>query len=103
MTEDDSMFSNLARLQLSVLLAFVAEMTGNMAGILASLADTKITLSVYFFATPSDSDREHVEVASTEILADYPESFTLDSTCKLISELKDLRLPWLYLRAEARR
>lgn len=95
--------SEAARLRLSILRAFLGEITGNVAGILASIEDVKIILSVYFFVEPSEEDREHVEVGSTEIIADYPDSFSLETELHLISELKDFQLPWIFLRAEVER
>ena len=98
----ESLF-DAARLQLSVLRAFAGEVTGNVAGILASFMEMRIVLAVYFFIEPSEEDREHIEVASTEILADYHDMFSLETELHLISEINDFRLPWLFLRAEVKR
>jgi hypothetical protein len=96
-------FSSLALLQLSVMRAFIGKVSQNLAGILAVIVSPQIQLCVYFFEEPSDEDRVNVEVAETEIIADYPDSYSVETSCYLISNLDHLNRPWVFLRAEAER
>ena len=76
------------RLRLSAQRALLGHVTANMAAVAVVLEDKKVVLSVYFFSTISELDREHTEEAAADIIADFPAEYGLDTRYLQASELK---------------
>lgn len=88
-------------LKLSVMRGLVEEVTENLAGVYASIEGARIFLFAYFFEEPTEDDREHIEMAATLVIADYPAPFSIETHFDLISNAPRKGIPWFFLRAEA--
>lgn len=87
-------------LKLSVQRALVGAVTENLAALTAGLAGSEIRLIATFFTGPSDDDREYVECAATEVIADFPSPYTIATEYRSLEEGRPRQLDfWAFLRA----
>jgi hypothetical protein len=87
-------------LKLSVQRALVGAVTENLAALTAGLAGLEIRIIATFFTAPSENDREYVECAATEVIADFPSPYTIATECHSLEAGRPKRLDfWAFLRA----
>jgi Bacterial toxin 50 len=94
-------FTNHAYLRLSVQRGLLGNVTSNLAGIYTNSGDKTIVISAYFFDAPSDEDIASVEDAAGEVIADYPDDYSVTTHYGLMSEIRFNQFEWNFLRAEA--
>lgn len=94
-------FNDPSFLRLSVQRALVGSITANMAALHAQLEEKQVSISVYFFHGPTDEDKEHAEEAAGYVMADFPDSYTLETQYGLVTDIKLNAVEWNFLRAEA--
>jgi len=97
-----------AKLLLSVQRALLGVIPGNVRKIQVQWHDKKINLVVFYEKTLSESDKEDLSCAETEIIADFPAGYEILPTQFIqrnfpspIEEIKDLNSSaWVYERKE---
>jgi hypothetical protein len=90
-----------AYLRLSVQRSLLGNVTVNLAGLRAELGGMVILIDAYFFNAPSEEDRELVDVAASEVIADYPDGYTVETHLGVLSEIDVKGFTWDFLRSEA--
>jgi hypothetical protein len=99
MTSD---FANIGMLKQFVQGGLIGNVTANLAAVFAQLNGTRITMSVYFFEEVAEADREYIEVAATQIVANFPEGYSIETRYGLLAEMElESTLNCVFLRAEA--
>jgi hypothetical protein len=94
-------FNDPAFLKWSVQRALVGNVTANLAAVHAKLENFQIQIFAYFFDEPNEDDSESIEVAASEVIADFTENYTVETRFGLISDVKLNAIEWNFLRAEA--
>lgn len=80
----------------------LGKVTANLAAVFAELSETQIIMSTYFFEKATDADREYIELAATEIIANFPAGYTIETRYRLLSDMElASTLNCVFLRAEA--
>lgn len=93
--------NEIQELALSVQRALLGEITSNMAAITAGLRDRTVLLRAYCFGPVTDEDKEHLSLAATQVIADYPEPWTIEESCISLLESKLGFLDiFIFMRAE---
>jgi hypothetical protein len=96
----DIAFKDSGFVKLSVQRALLGNVTSNLAGVHAERKDRRVVLSAYFFDEPSEDDREHIEDAATEGIADFLDGHVVETVFGLYSESAMDRPGWCFLRAK---
>ena len=92
----------IGKLKLCVQRALLGQITANLAAVFAHFDEKRIVLSAYFFKEATEDDRENFEVTATEVVADYPDGFTIETRYEGLVKLRvDSTLNCVFLRAEA--
>src|SRR6185312_10729045 len=65
-------------LKASIQLAMVGEITANMAAITCGIEDCVIRVRCSCFDGPTDEDRERFSFMAGEVIADFPEPYTIN-------------------------
>jgi hypothetical protein len=92
----------LVRLKLSVQRALLGNVSAEMAAVRARLNDAQIVLEVFFFGDTPDADRQTVEEVAAEVIADFPETYSIQTNCVRLSDLSQQEVSqFLFLRADA--
>lgn len=92
-----------ANRRLSVQRSLVGNVTANLAGLHAELRGKTILIDAYFFNAPSEEDRELIDDAATEVIADYPDGYMIEIHLGALSEINVKGITWDFLRSEASR
>ncbi|HDK6330971.1 hypothetical protein AAHY48_19675 [Klebsiella variicola subsp. variicola] len=90
-------------LKLSVQRALFGNVTPNIRAVVAELSGKNISLLFYFDGQIDDDDKELVSVIETEIIADFDEDFTVDTTVKRLDPpqpIKNKHGLLIYIRKE---
>ena len=88
-------------LKLSVQGALLGSVTSNLAAVHAELKGTMIVVSVYFFDDPSENERDLIDSAATEVIADFTEGYSIETHYYRAANLVFDKPGWCFLRAEA--
>ena len=95
-------FDEIATLKQFVQVGLLGKVTANLAAVFAQRYGKRITLLNYFFQEPTEADHEYIELAATEIIANFPTGYTVDTRYDLLSEMElESTLNCVFLRAEA--
>ena len=93
--------SENASLRLSVQRALLGAVSPNLYGACADLRDDLVVLTWYVAAFMPADEREDLQAAATEVIADYPEGYDIDER---FVEVADPSMPlrttgaWTFLR-----
>lgn len=69
---------NSIELKLSLQRALLGEITDNLVAVTSSLNGTHIKIVAYFKGNLSEEDIERVQDIGTEVIADFPEPYTIE-------------------------
>jgi hypothetical protein len=103
-TSPHAMNPEEARLNLrcSIQRALLGEVRSNWAAVTCSVHDRKVLILLFVWGRVSSDDRAGLSAAGAEVVADFPEDYTIEEECRA---LEDSRLSvldfWAFLRAEA--
>jgi hypothetical protein len=88
-------------LRLSVQRALLGQVTGNLYAVTCGINTRTILLVAYFSGPVCDEDIERIRCVGTEIIADFPEGYSIQESCHSLQE-EALRVLdfWALLRAE---
>lgn len=93
-----------AEVLLSLQRALLGEIGLNVRGITCDWDTTSITIQCIFDGEISDDDQEAMEVACTEVMADFPPDVTVNRACKRLDAPEPLNshtlTVWVYRRKE---
>ena len=95
-------FENIGRLKLFVQRGLLGHVTRNLAAAFAHLEGTRIVVAAYFFDEATEKDHEYVEIAATEVIADFPSGYTIETRYGVLKDMElNSMLTCVFLRAEA--
>ena len=95
-------FENTRRLKLFVQRGLLGHVTRNLAAVFAHFEGTRIIVATYFFDEASEKDREYIEIAATEVIADFPSGYTIETCYGVLMDMElNSMLTCVFLRAEA--
>lgn len=90
-------------LRLSLQRALLGNVTPNIRAVIAELSGKNISLLFYFEGEVDDDDEELASVIETEIIADFDDDFTVDTTVQRLDypqRIKNTKGLLVYLRKE---
>jgi len=93
--------SENASLRLSMQRALLGAVSPNLYGACADLRDKTVVLTWYVAAVMPEEERQDLQVAATEVIADYPDGYLIDER---FVEIADPSTPltttgaWTFLR-----
>ena len=89
-------------LKLSAQCGLLGHVTANLAGVHGHIEEKRVLLWAYFFAEPTEDDRECIELTATEVIADFPTGYTIETHFGLRTEINlNAKVSWIFLRVEA--
>lgn len=95
-------FDHIAALKQFVQVGLLGKVTANLAAVFARRYEKRITLLSYFFEEATVVDHEYIELAATEIIANYPAGYTVETRYGLLADMElESTLNCVFLRAEA--
>lgn len=91
--------NDLCLLKLSLQRALIGTITVNVRAVTAGIAKEEVTVSVYYYAPPSEEETEEFAVIATEVIADFPAPYRIQ-THFIIGESVPLKMLdfWAYMR-----
>ena len=92
------------RLLLSIQRALLDKIPCSLRGVTVGWDKSEIIINCFFDGEISESDRELMEVAATEVIADFPSSYTISLDC-FRKDAPEKIYPytlkeWVYIRYE---
>lgn len=90
----------LVTLKLAVQAALIGEVTSRMVSITCGLRNRHIQIRAYVSGEVQDADIERVQFISTEVIAEFPEGYTIEESCCSVGDEKEEMLDfWAFRRA----
>ncbi|MCT4713942.1 hypothetical protein MUA01_02905 [Enterobacteriaceae bacterium H18W14] len=89
--------------RLSLQRALLGKVTENIRGVIASLDENNILLTFYYDGAITEEDKENASEIETEVIADFDEEFTIDTSVKRFDYPQPIKLDngfLVYLRKE---
>jgi hypothetical protein len=92
----------LSTLKFSIQRALIGEVTTDWAAVTCSVQDKKILILLFVWGPVKPSDRQGISSVAAEVIADFPDDYTIDEDCRSLdnSSLSVLDF-WAFMRAEA--
>ena len=84
----NSDFDDIAALKQFVQVGLLGKVTANLAAVFVQRCGKGITLLNYFFQEPTEADREYIELAATEIIANSLAGYTIETRYSLLADMK---------------
>jgi hypothetical protein len=91
---------DLSYLKLSVQRGLLGNVTANLGAFHASLTERKIHVTAYFFGSTRQLDLECIEDCLTQIIADFPDGYTISSRIEFEKTPLPLGGAWCFVHAE---
>ena len=96
-----SAFEPLVTLKLSIQCALLGEVTGRLIGVTCGLKERHIQIRAYLSGKVTKKDIERIEFIGAEVIADFPDGYTIDQTCVSADGIEPEMLDfWAFLRAK---
>ena len=95
------MEDNAVTLKLSLQRALSGEVTENLIAVTARIGRSKILIRAYYDHQATEYETERISLVATEVVADFPDSFSVDEQVRLIGGKDDLEVLdfWAYRRS----
>jgi hypothetical protein len=95
------MFEPLLTLKLSVQVALLGEVPGRLVRVTCGLKDRHIQIRAYFSGRVTEEDIERIQCVGAEVIADFPEGYTIDETAVSVDDGEPEMLDfWAFIRAK---
>jgi hypothetical protein len=75
-----STFEPLVSLKLSIQRALLGEVTDRLVAVTCGLKERHIEIRAYISGNITDEDIERIQSVSTEVIADFPDGYTIDES-----------------------
>jgi hypothetical protein len=96
-----STFELLVTLKLSVQRASLGEVTGRLVAVTCGLKERRVQIRAYVSGRVTEQDLEHVSFIGGEVIADFPDGYTIEESCVSVSDGEPEMLDfWAFLRAK---
>lgn len=93
-------FEPLLTLKLSIQRALLGEVTDRLASLTCGLSGTQIRFRAYFRGRPREDDIERISFVGAEVIADFPEGYTIEEACLSVDDGEPEMLDfWAFVRA----
>jgi hypothetical protein len=90
----------LVALKLAVQAALIGEVTNRIASVTCGLKNRHIQIRAYVSGEIQDADIERVQFISTEVIANFPEGYTIEASRDSVGHEKEEMLDfWAFRRA----
>ncbi len=94
-------FEDLLTLKLSVQRALLGEVTDRLVRVTCGLKDRHIQIRAHFSGRITEEDIERIQCVGTEVIADFPEGYTIDETAVSVDHEEPEMLDfWAFIRAK---
>ena len=94
-----SAFEPLLTLKLSIQRALLGEVTGRLVGVTCGLKERQIQIRAYMSGIVSKQDIERIGSIGAEVIADFPDGFTIDESCVSADGIEPEMLDfWAFLK-----
>lgn len=94
-------FDPLLTLKLSIQVALLGEVTDRLVRVTCGLKDRQIQVRAYFSGRVTEEDIERIQFVGTEVIADFPEGYTIDETAVSVDDGEPEMLDfWAFVRAK---
>jgi hypothetical protein len=91
----------LVTLKLSIQVALLGEVTERLVSVTCGLKDRHIQIKAYFSGKVTEEDLERMQSVGAEVIADFPEGYTIDESCASVNETNEEMLDfWAFRRAD---
>ena len=92
-------FEPLATLKCSIQRALVGEVPPRLEAVTCKLNGHEIQINTYFRGAVTNEDIDLVQCISTEVIADFPEGYSIEERCASTDEGEPVMLEfWAFLR-----
>jgi hypothetical protein len=81
--------------------SLLGNVVSNLAGVYMDVSGEVVRFVACYFSEPTPYDKEHLDDAAAETMADFSDGYLLDMHHVLISSIIFHDVKWLFLRAEA--
>jgi hypothetical protein len=90
----------LVALKLSIQCALLGEVTGRLVGVTCGLLERRIQIRAYVTGLVSEQDVEWVSCIGAEVIADFPDGYTIEESCVSADGIEPEMLNfWAFRRA----
>jgi hypothetical protein len=90
----------LVALKLSLQRALLGEVTGRLVGVTCGLLGRHIQIRAYVSGIVSEQDVEWISVVGAEVIADFPDGYTIEESCMSADRAEPAMLDsWAFRRA----
>ena len=94
-------FEPLLTLKLSIQSALLGEVTDRLVRVTCGLKDRHIQIRAYFSGRVTEGDIERIQFVGAEVIADFPEGYTIDETAVSVDDGEPEMLDfWAFIRAK---
>lgn len=92
-------FEPTLTLKLSIQTALLQRVTNRLVSLTCVLKGRHIQIRAYFSPKATDEGIEDIQRAGAEVIADFPDGYTIEGTCESINESKPQMLDfWAFMR-----
>jgi len=90
--------SELTLLKLSIQRALLGEVTDRLISVTCGLKDRHIEIKAYLSGEPTEEDFERIGSVAGEVVADFPDGYTIAESCLSATNEKEEMLDFWALR-----
>ena len=91
-------FDPIVTLKLSIQTALLGEVSDRLVCLTCGLKGKHIQIRAYFSPKATEEDVEQIQVVGTEVIADFPEGYTIEETCASIDGEPEMLDFWAFKR-----
>lgn len=97
-------FNPVVTLKLSIQQALVGEVSDHLVSLTCGLRGRHIEIRGYFSPFPTEDDLEQLQFVGAEVIADFPEGYTIEERCVSADESEPEMLDfWAFKRRSERK
>lgn len=96
-----SEFNPQLTLKLSIQRALLGEVTDRLVSVTCGLKGQRVEVKAYVTGKVTDDDLERISFISGEVIADFPEEYTINDSCVSVdSEAEEMLDFWAFMRTK---